>query len=66
VLASRDRQGPAGSRRGRVHDAEQVDGLSLEDIDRLFTDGRKSVVDEFVPVDIERVVAAGWGGTSRR
>ena len=40
---------------------EQVDGLSLEDIDRLFTDGRKSVVDEFVPVDIERVVAARLG-----
>jgi hypothetical protein len=31
---------------------EQVDGLSLEDIDRLFADGRKSVVEEFVPVDI--------------
>ncbi|MBF9337678.1 transposase, partial [Microbacterium lacticum] len=40
---------------------EQVDGLSLEDVDRLFTDGRKSVVDEFVPVDIERVVAARLG-----
>jgi transposase len=40
---------------------EQVDGLSLEDIDRLFTDGRKSVVEEFVPVDIERVVAARLG-----
>lgn len=41
---------------------EQVDGLSLEDIDRLFTDGRKSVVEEFVPVDIDRVVAARLGG----
>ncbi|WP_454117629.1 IS21 family transposase [Microbacterium lacticum] len=40
---------------------EQVDALTLEDIDRLFTDGRKSVVDEFVPVDIERVVAARLG-----
>lgn len=40
---------------------EQVDGLSLEDIDRLFTDGRKSVVDEFVPVDIEKVVSARLG-----
>ena len=40
---------------------EQVDALTLEDIDRLFTDGRKSVVDEFVPVDIERVVTARLG-----
>ena len=40
---------------------QQVDGLSLEDIDRLFTDGRKSVVEEFVPVDIDRVVAARLG-----
>lgn len=39
----------------------QVDGLSLEDVDRLFADGRKSVVEEFVPVDIERVVAARLG-----
>jgi transposase len=54
-------QGPAGPRRGGFTTREQVDGLSLEDIDRLFTDGRKSVVDEFVPVDIERVVAARLG-----
>ena len=40
---------------------EQVDGLSLENIDRLFTDGRKSVVDEFVPVDIDKVVTARLG-----
>ena len=40
---------------------EQVDALSLEDIDRLFADGRKSVVEEFVPVDIEKVVAARLG-----
>lgn len=40
---------------------EQVDGLSLEDLDRLFTDGRKSVVDEFVPVDIDKVVTARLG-----
>jgi hypothetical protein len=53
VLASRDRTGPSGPRRGGFTTREQVDGLSLENIDRLFTDGRKSVVDEFVPVDIE-------------
>lgn len=40
---------------------EQVDTLTLEDIDRLFTDGRKSVASEFVPVDIERVVTARLG-----
>ena len=62
MLASRDRQGPGGfSTRKGFTTREQVDGLSLEDIDRLFTDGRKSVVDEFVPVDIERVVAARLG-----
>ena len=54
--------GPGGfSTRKGFTTREQVDGLSLEDIDRLFTDGRKSVVDEFVPVDIERVVAARLG-----
>lgn len=40
---------------------EQVDALTLEDIDRLFTDGRKSLVEEFVPVDIEKIVAARLG-----
>lgn len=40
---------------------EQVDALSREDIDRLFTDGRKSVVEEFVPVDTDKVVAARLG-----
>lgn len=40
---------------------EQVDALTVEDIDRLFTDGRKSVVDGFVAVDIEKVVAARLG-----
>lgn len=39
----------------------QVDALSVEELDRLFTDGRKSVSDEFVPVDIARVVAARVG-----
>lgn len=40
---------------------EQVDALTLEDIDRLFADGRKSVVEEFVPVDIDKVVVARLG-----
>ncbi|WP_188744843.1 IS21 family transposase, partial [Agromyces bauzanensis] len=33
----------------------------IEAIDRLFADGRKSVVEEFVPVDIDKVVAARLG-----
>lgn len=39
----------------------QIEVLSLEDIDRLFSDGRKSVTGEFVPVDIDKVVAARLG-----
>ena len=42
----------------RLTTAEQVEGLTAEDLDRLFTDGRKSVVAEFVAVDIETVVAS--------
>lgn len=41
--------------------AEQVDALTAEDLDRLFTDGRKSVAAEFVPVDIDKVVTARLG-----
>lgn len=40
---------------------EQVDALTVEDLDRLFTDGRKNVVAEFVPIDIDQVVAARLG-----
>lgn len=40
---------------------EQVEGLTAEDLDRLFTDGRKSVVGEFVAVDVETVVASRLG-----
>lgn len=45
---------------------EQVDALTVEVIDRLFTDGRKSVAAEFVPVDIDKVVTARLGRRSRR
>jgi sugar/nucleoside kinase (ribokinase family) len=34
--------------------AEQVAALSVEDLDRLFADGRKNVAGEFVPVDIDK------------
>ena len=39
----------------------QIEALTVEDIDRLFADGRKSASDEFVPVDIDTVVAARLG-----
>jgi transposase len=41
--------------------AEQVEALTAEELDRLFVDGRKGVVAEFVPVDIDKVVAARLG-----
>ncbi len=41
--------------------AAQVEALTSEDLDRLFTDGRKSVSGEFVPINIERIIAARIG-----
>ncbi len=41
--------------------AAQVEALTSEDFDRLFTDGRKSVTDEFVPINIDQIVAARVG-----
>ena len=40
---------------------DQVKALTAEDVDRLFTDGRKAASGEFVPIDIEAVVAARIG-----
>ncbi|RGE15233.1 IS21 family transposase [Leucobacter sp. wl10] len=40
---------------------EQLDALSSEDLDRLFSDGRRSVTSEFVLVDIDKIVAARVG-----
>ena len=34
--------------------AAQVESLSGEDLDRLFSDGRKSVTGEFVPINFEK------------
>lgn len=45
----------------QIDDASLVEALTLDEIDALFTDGRKSVSGEFVPVDIDRVVAARVG-----
>lgn len=39
----------------------QVDALSAEEIDALFTDGRKSVDGEFVPIDVDAIVKARVG-----
>ncbi|MBP1325042.1 transposase [Leucobacter exalbidus] len=39
----------------------QINALTAEDLDRLFNDGRKSVPGEFVPVDIEKIIAARLG-----
>jgi len=55
------------SRARRVLDAEhlttpeQIQALTAEDLDRFFTDGRRSVTGEFVPIDIDKVVAARIG-----
>ncbi|RAX48479.1 IS21 family transposase [Arthrobacter sp. AQ5-05] len=40
---------------------EQIQALTAEDVDRLFTDGRKPTPGAFVPIDIEAVVAARIG-----
>lgn len=40
---------------------DQVQGLTAEDIDRLFEDGRRTVSGEFVPINVESVVAARVG-----
>jgi transposase len=45
----------------QLRTAEQVEALTAEELDRLFADGRKSAVAEFVPVDIDKVVAARLG-----
>ena len=39
----------------------QVDALSREDVDGLFSDGRKSVTGEFVPVDTDKIITARVG-----
>lgn len=39
----------------------QVENLSLEDLIRFFTAGRKSVPGEFVPIDIDGIIAARLG-----
>lgn len=41
--------------------AAQIEALIGEDHDRLLADGRKSVTDEFAPINIEKIVAARVG-----
>lgn len=45
----------------RLTTDEQVQALTAEDVDRLFTDGRKTSSGDFVPIDIEAVVSARIG-----
>ncbi|MCS4592693.1 hypothetical protein KTJ89_06815 [Brevibacterium sediminis] len=40
---------------------DQVDAHSVDDLDRFFTDGRKSVDGDFVPNDIDAVINARIG-----
>lgn len=41
--------------------AAQIKALTSEDLDRIFTDRRKRVTGEFVPINIEKIVAARVG-----
>jgi len=41
--------------------AAQVETLTPEGLDRLFSDGRKTVTGEFAPINIEKVIAARVG-----
>ena len=45
----------------RLSSATQVEALTVEDLDRLFADGRKAVSEDFVPVDVKKVLAARVG-----
>ena len=45
----------------RLSTAAQIEALTIEDMDRLFADGRKAVSEDFVPVDVDKVVAARVG-----
>lgn len=40
---------------------DQIAALCAEDLDRLFTDGRKTITSEFVPIDTDAVIAARVG-----
>ena len=45
----------------RFTTVSQIGALTAEDIERLFSDGRKSVTGQFVPIDIDKVVTARLG-----
>ena len=40
---------------------EQVDALTIDDLDRFFTDGRKNTDEDFVPINIDAVINARIG-----
>lgn len=45
----------------QITTTEQLEALNSEDLDRLFTDGRRSITSKFVPFDIDKIVAARVG-----
>lgn len=40
---------------------DQVDALTIDDLDRFFADGRKTSEDDFVPIDVDAVTTARIG-----
>ncbi|AZT98815.1 IS21 family transposase [Brevibacterium aurantiacum] len=40
---------------------DQVEALTVDDLDRFFTDGRKNVDGDFVPIDVDAVINARIG-----
>ncbi|MGJ0205193.1 IS21 family transposase [Leucobacter sp. gxy201] len=45
----------------QITNPAQLEALTAEDLDRFFSDGRKSVTGEFVPVDLDTIVRARLG-----
>ena len=65
VMASCSHRAIARARRvldeHRLSTVADVEGLSAEDLDRLFSDGRKSSAGEFAPIDFDSIVQARVG-----
>src|SRR5690606_35538649 len=61
LFAPRYREGPPGARGGAVEHSGADRSPHGRGLDRLFADGRKAVSEDFVPVDVKKVVAARVG-----
>ena len=65
VLASCSHRAIARAKRAldeeHITTEDQITALGAEDLDRLFSDGRKTITSEFVPIDIDAVIAARVG-----